>query len=137
VNVAAQRIVIFLAIVLFVGSTAWGAYARIAAQQQTRESDEHIVAALKHYCQVRQKFSEQYKIRGENEKRLARTLLLETIVAIQSIKDNPPSDARDALLSRFQRSTVELNHIIQAIHIIPLVNCAQLAKDLADTLPPG
>lgn len=122
-----NRLILALAVLAFVVSTAWNVGTRINTQTETTDSIDSVIEAIEIQCHEEESIRLQYKIRAEDLVTLSEVVKGLVQVAVP-ITNGPAQDA-------FQAFIPEINNVIHTIHILPLPDCEARGNRLRKTLP--
>jgi len=128
------KIILIVAVGVFMVATAWNVATRITTQSGTTSSLKSTIDAAEQFCLAQAMQAKQDRVRAQNEKVLTQVALLQTYSAISFFSGKPGTEKT---ITEFESTLPELNHILQTTVILPVPDCKAEGTKLRSELPPG
>lgn len=143
---AFRRWAAVVAAVVFIIATAWNVATVINVQNSNTASLDQVIDTTERACKNRHALTVQYRVRGFNQRIMARAQLLTVDAFLAALKESPPPppgttrkelQIRAKFIHRYRETVPKLEHILGTTKILPPENCMKQAEELRSGLPPG
>jgi len=141
----AKKWAVILAVAAFAVASGWNVATRINIQKSNSASIDQVIETIEEACVNRRALTVQYRVRGKNQRIMARAQLLTTRAFLIALEESPPPpgttqkelEIRARFIEEYEAAIPKLKHILKTTKLLPLENCTKQAQELREKQPAG